>query len=64
MLLFNQVTNLDENAEKVAKEHPEEAEQIEQQLTDIKDAWESLKQMVREGNSTNLIKVKSVLCRV
>lgn len=42
-----QVTNLDESAEKVTAEHPEQAEEVKEQLEEIKTAWTSLQQMVR-----------------
>ena len=45
--VYLQVTNLDENAERVAEEHPEEAEAVQKQLAEINTAWDDLKQMVR-----------------
>ena len=38
---------MDENAERVAEEHPEEAEAVQKQLAEINTAWDDLKQMVR-----------------
>jgi len=41
-----QVTNLEESADKIAEEHPVEAENVKKQLSDINTAWDELKQMV------------------
>ena len=44
---ITQVANLEEGAEKIAEEHPEEAENVRKQLAEINTAWDDLKNMVR-----------------